>query len=242
MKQNQDAFHHHPELRDKINDPLQSFFRTFRAESIMEKHPELDWVIEFLNSDDEREKNRRDALKDHPDEDLWIFAYGSLMWDPALRFSEVRRAKVMDYKRRFILKDIYGGRGNRESPGLMAALDHGDGCEGLIFRIAKDVIEVETELLWRRELIFAGYVPTIVTAIVGDERLKALTFVADHEANLICGDISRDDQIEFLVNGRGILGTSLEYLENVVAQFEVLGINDEECADLLAEAKARKDA
>jgi cation transport protein ChaC len=241
MNQTLDAFHYHPELRDNITDPQNSFFRTFRAESILEKHPELEWAAEFLNSDYDREKNRQEALKDHPDEDLWVFAYGSLMWDPALVFSEVRRAKVLDYERRFILKEIYGGRGNREAPGLMAALDHGGGCEGLIFRIAKENIEVETEILWRRELIFAGYTPTIVAAIAGEQQLKVLAFVADHDALQICGDISRDEQIEYLVNGRGIFGTSLEYLENVVAQFDVLGVKDAECSALLTQTQARRD-
>ena len=242
MKDAQDPFHFHPELRDKITDPLSSFFRTFRVESVLEKHPELEWVGEFLHSDDERENNRMEALKDHPNEDLWVFAYGSLMWDPALKFSEVRRAKVSNYERRFILKEIYGGRGNREAPGLMAALDHGDGCEGLIFRIAKDAIEVETEILWRRELFAPTYTPTFVTAIADDQQLKALTFIADHQADQICGDISRDEQINCLISGRGVLGTSLEYLENIVTHFDALGIMDEECSTLLAEAKARCDA
>ena len=239
VKHLQDPFHNHPELRDKITEPLSSFFRDFRAESILETHPELEWVGEFLHSDEERQKSRVSALRHHPDEDLWIFAYGSLMWDPAVMFSEVRRAKVLGYERRFILREIYGGRGNKEAPGLMAALDRGEGCEGLVFRIPKDAIEIETEILWRRELVVPSYTPAFVTAIAGDQHLNALTFVADHQAVQICGDISREEQIDCLVNGRGILGTSLEYLENVVSQFEALGIKDKECSALLDEAKAQ---
>ena len=239
MKPEEDPFRHHPELRDKITDPLTSFFRTFRVESILEKHPELEWVGEFLHTDDEREQSRLEALKDHPDEDLWVFAYGSLMWDPAFKFSEVRRAKVPDYSRRFILKEIYGGRGNREVPGLMAALDHGDGCDGLAFRIPQEIVDVETEILWRRELVAPTYIPTFVTADTGDQQRKVLTFTADHQAEQICGEISRDEQINCLINGVGILGTSLEYLENIVAQFDALGIIDEESSSLLMQTRAR---
>ena len=86
MNREHDPFHHHPELSDKITDPLTSFFRTFRIESVLEKHPELEWVGEFLHSDETREQSRQTILKDHPGEDLWVFAYGSLMWDPAFRF------------------------------------------------------------------------------------------------------------------------------------------------------------
>lgn len=48
-----------------------------------------------------------------------------MMWDPAFRFEEVPRAHVLSYARRFILKDIYGGRGTVDAPGLMVALDKG---------------------------------------------------------------------------------------------------------------------
>ena len=136
-----DPFHHHPGLRGKIIDPAESFFRNFRVESVLEEHPELAWVAEHMHSDAEREALRHAFLADREIEDLWVFAYGSLMWDPAIEFSEVRRAYVPNYARRFILKDMLGGRGNPEAPGLMAALDKGDGCEGLIFRIDADKVE-----------------------------------------------------------------------------------------------------
>ncbi len=238
MTHEQDPFRHHPELRNKIADPLSSPFRTFRVEAVLEKHPELEWVSALFHSDFEREQSRLETLKDYPNEDLWVFAYGSLMWDPAFKFSEVRRARVSAYARRFILKDIYGGRGNRETPGLMAALDHGDGCDGLVFRIPQEITDAETEILWRRELVAPTYIPTFVTAMADGQQLRALTFTADHQADQICGDISREDQINCLVNGVGFLGTSLEYLENIVTQFDALGIKDEECSSLLAEAKA----
>ena len=237
-----DPFHLHPELRGKIIEPAQSFFRTFRVENLLEEHPELAWITEFLHSDEKREALRHAVLADRRDQDLWIFAYGSLMWDPGIEFSEVRRALTPRHARRFILKDIYGGRGNPESPGVMAALDHGDGCEGLIFRIAKDKIETETEILWRREQIGPAYHAEFVPAISNDQQINVLAFTADHSADQICGDITRDEQIEYLNGGQGILGTSLEYLTNIVAQFETLGIVDAECSSLLKEAQARAAA
>ncbi len=242
MNQTRDPFRHHLELRDKITDPLSSFFRTFRTESVLENHPELEWVVQFLHSDEEREQSRLETLKDHPDEDLWVFAYGSLMWDPAFKFSEVRRARLSDYARRFILREIYGGRGTRENPGLMAALDHGNGCDGLVFRIPQDLIEAETEILWRRELVVPSYIPAFVDATVDGHPLRVLTFIADHQADQICSDISRAEQLKCLINGVGFLGTSLEYLENIVTQFDALGIVDKDCSELLAEAKAQCEA
>lgn len=233
-----DPFAHHPRLRDKIKDPQTSFFRDFVVERLFERHPELAWVRPYLNSDEFREQNRRATLKDRADGDLWVFAYGSLMWDPAFRFAEVRRARAPDHERRFILKDILGGRGNPDVPGLMAALDTGKGCDGLLFRIPDHIVDVETEVLWRREFVASSYIPSFITASTGEADVRALTFVADHDAQQICGDITRDEQIACLANGKGILGTSFEYLENICSHFEVLGIEDEECSSLLAQTRA----
>ncbi len=238
MTSTQDPFLRHPELRGKIIDPMTSFFRDFRIERVLEKYPEMEWARPLLHTAEKRDEIRLETLRNHPDEDLWIFAYGSLMWDPALRFSEVRRATVPGYERRFILRDMLGGRGTRESPGLMAALDHGAGCDGLMFRIPHDIIAEETEILCRRELVAPSYMPVFVSALAGGEQLDVLAFIADHAAEQICGEITRDEQIQYLVNGRGILGTSLEYLEKIVSQFDALGIVDAECTALLAAAHA----
>lgn len=237
-----DPFFHHPELREHISDPLKSFFRDFNPIEVFMQWPELHWVIEELHSEEFRTASRNEILKQHHKGDLWIFAYGSLMWDPAFVFGEVRRAHVRDHARHFILRDVWGGRGTREVPGLMAALDRGDGCDGLIYRIAKDKIEDETQNLWRREMIGPGYLARFVDACVGDTQIKALTFVADHDADVIHPDLTRHQQIEFITSGEGVLGTSLEYLENIVRQFTALGIEDEDCSTMLSEARAHNAA
>ncbi|MDF1775511.1 MAG: gamma-glutamylcyclotransferase [Rhizobiaceae bacterium] len=238
MHSGQDPFHHHPELRGRIIDPLTSYFRDFNVREVLKQRPELHWVLDELRSDAQRQASRRQMLDQHGDGDLWVFAYGSLMWDPAFVFTEVRRARLPDYARRFILKDTWGARGTREIPGLMAALDQGDGCEGLAYRIARQNLETETEILWRREMIGRSYVPTLATAQMDGEPLQTLTFVADHSAASIHTHVTRQEQIELLSTGSGFIGTSLEYLQNVVNQFTALGIVDKDCSALLEEVEA----
>lgn len=240
MNSDNDPFAHHPELRDKITDPLNSFFRDFDAFEAFKQWPELHWVMEKLHTESFREASRQEALKKHSDNDLWIFAYGSLMWDPAFVFSEVRRAKVSNYARRFILKEVWGGRGTQEVPGAMAALDKGDGCEGLIYRISSDKMDAETKNLWCREMIGPGYKPEFVNASFNDSSISALTFVADYEAESIHPNLSHSEQAQLIATGTGVLGSSLEYLENIVGQFATLGIVDDECSALLRDAQAHR--
>ncbi len=233
-----DPFLHHPALRDEIVDPLRSFMRTFSTAVVAAKAKELGLPQDWWYTDDVREALRARALANHTGGDLWVFAYGSLMWDPGFRFAEVRRARVVGHARRFILKDVYGGRGTFEAPGLMAALDDGPECDGLLFRIAEELIDEETEILWRREQVGPAYRAAFVEATHGDGCARALTFVADHDADLIDPTLTRDEQIRYFATGSGFLGSSLDYLRNIDKKFAALGIRDDDVTALLSETLA----
>lgn len=233
-----DPFTYHPELRDKITDPLTSFFRDFDIKSIMLQHPELTWAVDMLYDQQYRDAVRHKTLASSGGDDLWVFGYGSLMWDPAFLFKEIRRAHVPDFERKFILTDIMGGRGNRDNPGLFAALDAGMGCDGLAYRIAKEHVETESEILFRREMIAPGYIPTFVTALVDDNPIQALTFVANHAADVLQPNLTHEEQIRLIATGKGILGTSFEYLQNIVSHFAALGVVDEHCTVLLRDVES----
>jgi len=235
-----DPFAHHPELRDRIADTETSFFRTFSIEAIMAADPKQEAFRDWLHTDAQREAIRAEALADHSG-DLWIFGYGSLMWDPALRFAEVRRAHVAGHARRLILVDTRGGRGTAEAPGLFAtldAVDGCDGCEGLAFRIAEADVEVETEILFRREMIAPGYLARFIPARIGDEEARVLAFVADHDVPDVRPDLTREEQVRYVAHGAGDLGTSRDYLANIVGHFTHLGITDAHCSDLLCAVDA----
>lgn len=238
MPPDSDPFVHHPELRGKIADPMQSFFRAFTTARLERMLLDKGLAVGWWFSDEVREASRHAALDGHRDTDLWVFAYGSLMWDPAFRFAEVRRAHAPAHCRRFILKDIHGARGTPDAPGLMAALDHGTGCDGLAFRIARHHIEEETKILWRREGIAPAYTPTFIDLVHAEGRLSALTFLADHDALLIDAGMTRAEQIRYLATGSGFMGTSLQYLSNIAEHFTALGIEDADVTELLRDALA----
>ncbi|MFD0979603.1 gamma-glutamylcyclotransferase [Tropicimonas aquimaris] len=224
-----DPFVHHPELRDRIADPETSLFRTFRAEDLIVQEPHLsDWVYPEAR----REAIRAEALAGHSG-DLWIFGYGSLMWNPALLFAEVRRAHVANHARRLILVEYRGGRGTAEAPGLMATLDSGDGCDGLAFRIAAADVETETDILFQREMLAPGYLARFIPARIGDEEVRVLSFLADHDVPDVRPDLTHEEQVRYVAHGAGDLGTSRDYLASIVGHLGELGIVDQPCTDLL---------
>lgn len=234
MTQTPAPFVHHPELRDRIACSESSFFRSFNLDDLVKQHPQMEEFRLWAHTDEERELIRAMALAGHTG-DLWIFAYGSLMWDPALRFQEVRRVFAPGYARRFILKDDKGGRGTQDAPGLMAALDEGVGCEGLAYRIAEKDIETETEILFRRELVAPGYIPTFIPVHIDEKVIHVFAFLADYTSPDMLQKISRSDQVRWIATGAGFLGSSRDYLFNIVQQLTRLGIEDPACTALLRE-------
>ena len=232
-----DPFRHHPELTDLVADPEGAFLRNFSVEGLAKMLEDKGLPTGWWTTDEERAADRAARMAERPEGDLWIFGYGSLMWDPGLIFTEVRRAHVPTHERRFIVRDTLGGRGTPESPGLMAALDVGEGCDGLVFRIAEDAIEEETQILWRREKLAPAYHSAFVAAQTEAGDVTALTFVADHSADLIRPDISRADQVEYLAHGSGFLGTSVDYIRGIAEKFAALGVEDTEVTELLSETE-----
>lgn len=235
-----DPFHLHPNLADKIVDPETSYFRDFHPSQVQDVLRENGAPETWVLTEDEREADRLAYLQGHAG-DLWVFAYGSLMWDPALKFAEVRRAYAPDHERRFILKDKFGGRGTADRPGLMAALDTGNGCHGLAFRIPHELLDHETGLLWRRERIGQAYHAHDIALETQAGRLRALAFVADYDADPICPDLTWEQQVRFCATGKGFLGTSLEYVQNLATHLEILQIEDTGVSGLLAAARDYSD-
>lgn len=232
-----DPYAAHPELRPLIRDPGQSPLRNLHAVTLAKDVANPALPDPNVRSTEAREASRRATLAGHTG-DLWVFAYGSLMWDPAMEFTEVRRVWLPGHARRFILCDVHGARGTREAPGLMAALDRGVGCHGLAFRVPADRVEDETRNLWAREMVLPSYVPHILPASLDGESVMVLAFLADHETDKIRSDLTREQQVRYLATGTGFLGSSREYLETIARQFTALGIDDPDVTALLADVRA----
>src|SRR5262245_12147477 len=231
-----EAFRHVPALAGKIVEPEKSFFRLSR-----DRLTELDrlaresgYPANWRLSDEAREATRRQALAGHTG-DMWIFAYGSLMWDPAVHVVEIRTAALEGYHRRFCLK-IEIGRGSADRPALMAGLDHGGECHGLALRIPADQVEGETEILWMREMLAGSYVPTFVPVETPQGPLDALAFVINRQSSRYCAP-DLEESARLIAPGRGARGTSLEYLVNVAERLQLVGLSDPSIDTLLARVR-----
>jgi cation transport protein ChaC len=168
---------------------------------------------------------------------LWVFGYGSLIWRPDLHFEARVPARVFGYHRRLCLRSVRY-RGTAACPGLVAGLDRGGSCAGIAFRLPVVGLRQQFEQLWRREMFLGSYQPRWLTAQLlqdrraapvgsaAPQRVRALAFVVRLDAPHYCGSLAEPDVLAVLANARGVLGSSLDYLERTVAALHAEGLRD----------------
>jgi cation transport protein ChaC len=229
-----DAFIHVPMLTGKIIEPEKSAFRISLASfEEWDRRAAEAGRDNWRRSHQDREETRGAALAGRLNADLWVFAYGSLMWDPAIHVAEIRKATLPGFHRRFCLK-IEIGRGSRKAPALMAALDVGGECHGLAFRIPASLANQETEILWMREMIGHAYTPVFKPVLTPQGPVEALAFVMDRSSPQFA-DVSGAEAAAIIARGRGRLGTNREYLDNLAEHVRLLGIEDEVFEEIRSE-------
>ncbi|MEO1611614.1 MAG: gamma-glutamylcyclotransferase [Pseudomonadota bacterium] len=162
--------------------------------------------------------------------DLWVFAYGSLMWKPGFDYVERRRARMPGYVRRFCL-DSVTYRGTPDYPGLVLALDEesGGACDGVVYRVAAAEREATHQYLRDRELITYSYLEKFLpVALDGGERVDALAYVMDRSHRQYRGGLTPERQAEVIATAHGPAGSNVEYLENTIDHLAEMGVDDAE--------------
>ncbi|MES2717509.1 MAG: gamma-glutamylcyclotransferase [Pseudomonadota bacterium] len=171
-------------------------------------------------------------------QDLWVFGYGSLMWDPAMHFSEVRRAELAGHARRFSYRTLMG-RGTPERPALMLTLEPAaDCCHGLVFRIPAALAAEETAMLWRREMVRGGYCPQQLAVCTPQGPVQALAFLSNRAHPGYIGELPLAESAAIIAAAAGQLGRNRDYLAQLDAQLLRLGIADDYIHRLWAAVQA----
>jgi len=176
-------------------------------------------------SDEQLADSRRAMLARQPGTDVWVFGYGSLIWNPAFHFEERRLATVHGFHRRFCLWTMLG-RGSPDCPGLMLALDRGGSCRGVALRIAADKVESELDILWRREMVSNSYVPTWVRATTDDGPVHAIAFTMNRAHERYAGKLEEEQVADVIARAVGRIGPCRDYLLTTVDHLKELGIHD----------------
>lgn len=160
---------------------------------------------------------------------LWVFGYGSLIWNPGFDYEERVLATLPGFARHFCMWSIHH-RGTVEHPGLVLALDPdaAASCRGVAFSVDAARAAPVLEYLRERELISSAYVEHVVPLELADGRqVQAIAYVVDTGHVQYCGGLDLERQAQVIASAVGGRGPNTEYLYNTQSHLEELGIEDE---------------
>jgi cation transport protein ChaC len=193
-------------------------------------------------SEDELQRSLHEILQQQlPNSDIWIFAYGSLIWNPLITYIERRAGIIYGWHRRFCTWMILG-RGTPENPGLLLGLDRGGSCRGIVYRIAAADVASELLLIWRREMLAGVYVARWVKVFDGTQEFKAIAFVANRQHSRYAHKLPLTTTVNSIATASGKLGSCADYLMKTVDGLIAEGIKDRKLLLLRKQVLAKQQA
>ncbi len=168
----------------------------------------------------------------------WVFAYGSLLWNPLFPVAEMRPATLRGLHRRFCLWSL-ASRGTTDRPGLVLGLERGGTCRGVVLRLPAPLALDELHLLWRREMVVGSYHPRWVRIDADGRNIVALTFVVRRDHPQYAGKLPLERQADVLASACGAFGASADYLERTRVALVSHGIVDPYLEGLAAAVVAK---
>ena len=160
--------------------------------------------------------------------EIWVFGYGSLMWNPGFPHLDVRPARFHGYHRAFCLYSHHY-RGSEAHPGLVLGLDRGGSCLGRAFRVAARDADATIAYLIDREMF--GHEEDVYRLVwprisVDAHRVPAACFVINPKHPHYAGKLPPNRIAELIRRGVGSAGSNADYLRNTIAHLDDLGIKD----------------
>ncbi|MDR4306315.1 gamma-glutamylcyclotransferase [Chelatococcus sambhunathii] len=160
------------------------------------------------------------------DVDLWVFAYGSLMWRPGFEAVEQLRAVVDGYHRAMCIES-HRHRGTPERPGLVLGLDEGGSCCGVAFRVEAAAAAAALAYLRERELVTGVYDERMLPARLADGRtVSALAYVVNRAHAQYVGRLTPEETLSRISGSVGLAGPNPDYVLNTARELDRLGVSD----------------
>ena len=169
------------------------------------------------------------------DAPLWVFGYGSLIWNPEFPVAERAIARLDGWHRSFCMRSIHH-RGTEAAPGLVLALDAARHafCDGVAFRVAPGAETDTMTALRERELVSSAYLEITCDVSLRDGRaVQAVTYVIDPDHVQYCGDLPLEEQAQIIARAIGGRGPNAEYLHNTESHLREIGLHDPDLAWLV---------
>ena len=165
-------------------------------------------------------------------EDLWIFAYASLIWRPDFEFSEQRPAKLHGWHRALKMWSRIN-RGTPAVPGLVFALLSGGSCQGVAYRVPRQKVEAVVSKLWLREMMTGVYDPRTLRCQTDQGTVQALAFTLSRRSPNYTGELSPAHYSQIFADAIGRYGSTRDYALQTLESLQRIGISDAALSKLI---------
>lgn len=159
---------------------------------------------------------------------MWVFGYGSLMWNPGFPVAESATARLMGWHRALCIRSFHH-RGTEARPGLVLGLDRGGSCIGRVIRAEPGTEDDTLAYLRARELISGVYneVMRPVRLMDGSGRsVEALVYVARRDHEQYAGSLPREEILARVRAAHGKAGPNADYVVATADHLTGLGLVD----------------
>jgi cation transport protein ChaC len=169
-------------------------------------------------------------------QDLWVFAYASLLWRPEFEAQEQHASRVWGWHRALKMWSRLN-RGSPECPGLVFALLPGGSCQGMVYRVAQAEADEVLQRLWAREMPMDVYTPVWLPCQTPQGPVQALAFTLPRSSPSFTGRLTPETYRHIFKNACGRFGTTLDYAQQTYDSLRSHGIDDRALAALLRHAQ-----
>jgi cation transport protein ChaC len=153
----------------------------------------------------------------------YIFAYGSLIWNPCFNYLWKSSAILHNYERQLCMYS-WRARGTKENPGLVLGLVNKEGAYCDSYRD-----EIFSSLYLRENTPSECYdVVYLDVELINNENeiVKALCFVSKDYHEQYAKYLTNDEKIKIIIQAEGECGTTRQYLENTVISLKKEELED----------------
>jgi glutathione-specific gamma-glutamylcyclotransferase len=202
------------------------------------EHIVFDVILEFMSFAPVVEQSSLNPSSVHFSDDEyiwadWVFAYGSLIWNPEVDFEASHIGKVFGRHRNFCIRSTMY-RGTPSSPGVVLGLDVGGSCIGVVYKLTPSSKKQSIEKLYQREMLNRIYIPILVNVhLQNNQTVQALTFAANrsNEAYL---SMTEEQLLGRLRECVGDRGANKDYALNTWRALKEYGVHDERLEKIAA--------
>lgn len=169
--------------------------------------------------------------------EFWVFAYGSLMWNPGFPYQDIQLCRLFGYHRNLCIYSTHY-RGTPQQPGLVLGLDRGGSCAGMAFHVNSEHADHTYRYLVEREQVTGVYCEKQVWLhLENGRRVKGLAFVADPTHPQYAGQLDNRTAFEIVAASRGQAGLNKDYVLNTVHHLHSFGVRDRRLEQIMTAFK-----